>query len=592
MKFALVTLLSAFIFIASAQTIYPPNMYADSVHAPFYYGVSSGDPMPDRVIIWVHITPDSINTPEQLTWQVSADSNFTAIVQTGNVSVDTATDYCAKVDVTGLAPYTHYYYRFTDDQNRHSITGRTLTAPVGNNTGAKLAVVSCSSIFSGYFNAYRLIANRADVDLLIHLGDYIYDFVDPDEQVRVPSPAPIDPATLDEWRDRHEYYLTDPDLRLARQMKPLTVLWDNHDIASGNRNIPARAFLEWNPVRIVNQADPTRTYRKLAYGNLADIFITDMMKFRDVDVIAPGEESVLGIEQYNWLIDTLSSATGQWKIIGTQKMFSYFGLQSFQGLIPGGVLNAGAWDGYRLERSKILHFIDSNNINNICMISGDSHISLAADLADVPDNDTLYNPTTGDGALGVEFLPTSITRGNLDEAGVPVGAMNSIVGVIKTENKHVQYAELVQHGYGLLIINPDSIIAQFWYNDILQNTNTEVLGKQMVVLNGQNRWKREIVNTAISEVKMRSDIVVSKPYPNPTATLVNVDVTTPRSMQVEVNIYHLKSFKAILPTGTDSVFNINGKQTVSLPVNGLPAGAYIVSVKADGFYNSSVFVKQ
>lgn len=592
MKFSLLTIFSLVFCGVYAQTVYPPNMYADSLHVPFYYGVASGDPMPDRVIIWTHITPSVPDAPETLNWQVSTDSTFSNIVQNGSITVDTATDYCAKVDVTGLAPYTRYFYRFTDSQNRHSIIGRTLTAPVGNNNSVKLAVVSCSSIFSGYFNAYRLIANRADVDLLIHLGDYIYDFVDPDEQVRVPSPGPIDPQTLDEWRDRHEYYLIDPDLRLARQLKPLTVLWDNHDIATGNRNIPARAFLEWNPVRIVNQTDPTRTYRKLTYGNLADIFITDMMKFRDVDIIAPGEESVLGFEQYNWLTDTLGSATGRWKIIGTQKMFSYFGLQSFQGLIPGGVLNAGAWDGYRLERSKLLQFIDSNDINNVFMISGDSHISVAADLADVPDNDTLYDPVTGAGALGVEFLPTSITRGNLDEAGVPVGAMNSIVGVIKNENKHVQHAELVSHGYGLLTINADSIIAQFWYNDILQNTNTEVLGKQMVVLNGQNHWKRDIVNTAINEVKMRSDISVSKPYPNPTGALVNIDITTPSNMPVQVDIYHLKSFKAILPTGTDSVFNIDGKRTVSLPVNSLAVGAYIIAVKADGFYTSSVFVKQ
>jgi alkaline phosphatase D len=592
MKFTLLTLLSVAFFGVYAQITYPPNMYADSLHAPFYYGVASGDPMPDRVIIWAHITPAVINAPEQLSWQISTDSNFTAIAQSGTITVDTATDYCAKVDVTGLQPYTHYFYRFTDSQNRHSITGRTLTAPVGNNSSAKFAVVSCSSIFSGYFNAYRQIANRSDVDVVIHLGDYIYDFVDPDEEVRLPNPYPQQPTNFAEWCARHAYYLLDPDLRLARQMKPLIVTWDNHDIAGSDRSIPARAFLNWNPVRIINAAEPQRIYRKLSYGNLADIITTDLMRYRGVDEFVPGQPSVLGTEQYNWLLDTLGSASGRWKIFGSPKMFSYFGLQSFQGLIPGGAVNLSGWDSYPLERSSILHFIDSLNINNVFAISGDSHISVAAELTDNPADSTLYDPITGAGALGVEFLPSSISRGNLDEAGVPLGAMNSIAGVMKQENKHVKYVELSSHGYGLLIVTPDSIAAQFWYCPILQQTNTQTLARHMVVLNGQNKWKRDTVNTGISEVKQRSDIKVSAPYPNPTTNTISVEVTVPKTMQVQASVYHVKSFKAVLPTGTDSVQTFSGTQIFTIPISNLAAGAYILTIQADGFYKSSVFVKQ
>ena len=119
--------------------------------------------------------------------------------------------------------------------------------------------MSCSSIFSGYFNAYRRIAERNDIDLVVHLGDYIYDFVDADEQVRVPVPAPVDPQTLAEWRERHSYYLLDPDLRAARQMQPWAVIWDNHDTDGDSPQHTAdamQAFLEYVPMRLTNPARP------------------------------------------------------------------------------------------------------------------------------------------------------------------------------------------------------------------------------------------------------------------------------------------------------------------------------------------------
>jgi len=266
---------------------------------------------------------------------------FLQIIQTGSLATDSTKDWTVKVDVKNLTQGTTYYYRFRDEQNRYSVIGRMKTAPSGNQSDLKFAVTSCNSVFSGFFHAYRRIGARDDLNLVIHLGDYVYDFIDGNEAVRVPSPYAQPPQNLAEWRDRHEYYLLDPDLRYVRQQHPFALLWDNHDMAFSDKNVPLQAFMEWTPMRQIDSADFKKIYRKLSYGDLADIFILDVMLYRDVELIDSNEYSILGTEQYNWFLNELGASTAKWKIIGSQKMFSYWGAQSLGAIIPtpGGVLN-------------------------------------------------------------------------------------------------------------------------------------------------------------------------------------------------------------------------------------------------------------
>ncbi len=191
---------------ASGQITYPANMYGDSIHAPFYHGVASGDPLPGSVILWTRITPAPMDfNPYTVNYQLATDSLFASVVAFGSVITDSSFDWTIKVDVTGLSANTVYYYRFDDGAGNYSQRGRTRTAPSGSTSDLRFAVFSCSSVFSGFFNGYARVAEKADsLNAAIHLGDYIYDFVDADEQVRVPSPFPIDPTTLEGWRDRHE----------------------------------------------------------------------------------------------------------------------------------------------------------------------------------------------------------------------------------------------------------------------------------------------------------------------------------------------------------------------------------------------------
>ncbi|MCH2046797.1 MAG: alkaline phosphatase D family protein, partial [Saprospiraceae bacterium] len=402
------TLITLFFYQVSLAQL-PINMYADNTHAPFLHGVASGDPMSDRVIIWTRISPDS-NETKKVYWEMAIDSLFINVVRMDSLDCDSTTDWTAKIDVTQLSPYSTYYYRFWDEYNNYSAKGRTRTASNSVIDHIRMCVVSCSSVYSGFFNAYRKIAERPDIDLVVHLGDYIYDFVDADEQVRVPTPYPSVPTNLEEWRDRHEYYLLDPDLRAARQQHPWVVIWDNHDTDKGGSTAAylggLQAFWEYVPIRQPDPNNIERGYRKLSFGNLIDLFMVDVLLYRDVDTVSGNNLSILGNTQYNWLANELQNSTAKWKIIGNQKMVAGWSLASIPGWIgigSNGVLDPKTWDGYDAARDRLLDFIENNSIDNVIILSGDSHVSMVTDLDQNPSNSSSYNENTGAGAVGVEF---------------------------------------------------------------------------------------------------------------------------------------------------------------------------------------------
>ena len=212
----------------------PPSGYPEGMAAgcvPFAHGVASGDPTSDRVLLWTRVTADADLAVQ---WEVATDAAFDTIVAQGEVTATAASDHTVQVEASGLDPATTYYYRFVADGSRSEV-GRTRTAPGPGTDAVRLAVVSCSSIYSGFFNAYRRIAERDELDLLVHVGDYIYDFPDEDELIRIPDPFPESPNDLASWRATHAYHLTDPDLRAARAAHPWIMLWDNHDVDAGRR---------------------------------------------------------------------------------------------------------------------------------------------------------------------------------------------------------------------------------------------------------------------------------------------------------------------------------------------------------------------
>ncbi|MGB1205547.1 MAG: alkaline phosphatase D family protein [Chitinophagales bacterium] len=569
---------------AQTWTSLPENMYADTLFAPFYHGVASGDPLNDAVVIWTRITPNETQIePISLSWQIATDSLFIEIVQVGNGETNSSIDWTFKHDVTDLEAATVYYYRFEDENGNFSPIGRTKTAPTNNdNTALKMAVASCSSIYSGFFNAYRRIGERNDLDLFIHLGDYLYDVVDENEEVRVPSPYPQAPNSLETWRQRHLYHLLDPDLRFVRQQQPILALWDNHDMDDDDISISVQAFHEYLPTRESNI--PIIRYQMLHYGDLLDILLLDILLFRNIDPIPGGGFSMMGNTQYEWAKNELLNSTAKWRIVASQNMMGTWSTMGLPDLpvFEDDVFDPTSWDGFPAERERFLQFWKNNNISNNIVISGDSHVSMAMDLTLFPLDSLTYNGDTGEGSLGVEILPTSISRGNIDELGLPISLAENAVNLSMEANPHHVYEELTSHGYGILNIEADSVRAEFWYSPILEISNEEVLAKSLVVLDGENHWKREDI-VGLSENVTRSilGLEVSNIYPNPAKNeQISCKVLAQKNTHYTFEIVQLATGKKVFETEKQMI--LGQQETIfDFDVKGWKSGVYVLLCKVE-----------
>ncbi len=578
------------------------NIYADTAYAPFLYGLASFDPTDESVLIWTHLSPDSSQqTVVSLVWEVATDSNFTTIVQTGTSSTSAARDWTVVVDVQNLAAYTTYFYRFSTNNNKFTRVGRTRTAPNSSSATAdhlRMGVISCSSIYSGFFNAYAQLAARPDLDVLLHLGDYIYDFVDADEEVRVPSPYPSNPVDKAGWRARQKYYLMDPDLRAARQMHPWIVIWDNHDTDySGSTSQAAdsrAAFLEYVPMRLTDTTDNQKIYRKFSYGNLLDVLMVDILLYRNLDNLPSGDPSILGNNQYNWLTNALQNSTAKWKIIANQKMMCGWSVANIPPFFPvtignGTVLDTKSWDGYDAARDRLLDFIENNAIDNVVVLSGDAHVSMASDLHQAPTG-SAYNSSTGAGSVAVEFLPTSVSRGNFDEMGYPGWIVTAVEGYMATANPNQVYSDITQHGYGIIDMKSDSTVAEFWYCDILSQTNAQTFGQGLLVKDAENHWHRTAMNTpspakdysatltGIKQLISKAKNIDLTVYPNPTTDFFKLNFSLMEADYIQVELINISNGKTI-QTIHQQAYSANRKHEIQINLAQWPAGQYFIHLK-------------
>jgi alkaline phosphatase D len=385
---------------------------------------------------------------------------------------------------------------------------------------------------------------------------------------------PQDPNSLHQFRDRHKYYLLDFDLRYARQMHPFIMIWDNHDLAGNATNQykgSVKAFHEFNPTNSFNSNSPDIIYRSFQYGSLATIVMTDFEIFNGLDSSSTTEMSAWGNIQRNWIKNELNQSTAKWKIIGNQKMMGRWSSQGFAPWLnlPGNgiVFDPTSWDGHTAERLDFLNFIHSNSINNVMVLSGDAHISMLQDLTPDFDADSIYNPNTGGGSWAVEFMPPSITRGNMDESGISSSASDLLTSGDYFANPQHVYAEFFSHGYGIIDIKPDSIIAELWYSPILQPSMTETFHKGFVVRNNENYWRRDAVILGQPPVYAKQNQQI-KIHPNPATNKVWIDVPSDIDGTME------------LLTLNGTLVNIEVKKAtptcymITLPI--LPDGMYIL----------------
>lgn len=596
------SLLSFILLFLGYQTIgqLADHMYPDSLHGRFIYGVASGDPTSSKVIIWSCLDVEDTLALENGIWQVSNHEDFCNIYRSGNYSTDYSAYFTIKIDVDSLKPSTIYYYRFIDSQGDTSIYGRTRTAPSEDDSlvdHVRFGITSCSSIYSGYFNGYKHLSERRDLDFVLNVGDYIYDFVDGDEEVRVPNPYPASPYSKNEWRDRHLYYLMDPDLREARRWHPWFIIWDNHDINSLTDPYPLlkgsmEAFWEFIPCRMPDPTDPTLIYRSYSYGKLLDLKIIDMYSKRDQYTLTQNEYSLLGPWQDQWIFTELASSDAKWKFIPQQKIIAGWSMVGVPTWLGGGgqFLDEKNWDGYDYARDYLLGFIEQQNINNVMFLTGDSHITLVADCSTDPYDNGVYDGSNGAGSIATEFLPTSISRGNFDEMLGGTSLVPLAESYMLAANPNHVHTELMEHGYGIINVTNDTVIAELWYNEILNQSNTETYSGGYFVLDGINHWDRSVLSiptqvkdisslidtsgcwfSHIAEVNPDYNEAFMNIYPNPFDETIQVDILQKEGDFVE--IYDASTGKIIKRVSCPQ------NKKVSIPTRELSNGTYLFVLK-------------
>lgn len=322
---------------------------SSSSQPEFLYGVASGDPLADSVILWTHAKFPVVDIPVVLRYQVASDAAFTQIVSQGDAIATAENGHTAKVDAKGLTAGATYFYRFTCGET-NSPVGRTRTLPAAGVTEVKLAVFSCSSFAHGYFSVYEA-ASSSDAQYALHLGDYIYEYKDgeyPDKAVQGRNVAPRTEITsLGDYRTRHAQQKSDPNLKNLHARMPMIAVWDDHEFTNdaymtgaenhtegaegtfANRKAAAlKAYHEWMPIR--TGSDLGTIYRSFDFGTLLSLHMLDtrivgrekqipltdiMSRYADWTDL---NRQMIGTTQLGWLAQEMASSPAKWQVLGQQ----------------------------------------------------------------------------------------------------------------------------------------------------------------------------------------------------------------------------------------------------------------------------------
>lgn len=501
---------------------------AGSFKVAFNHGVASGDPLSTAVILWTRVTPlDGLVAGIPVRWRVARDTALTDVASEGLALASADGDYTVKVDVTGLSPGTAYYYQFMVGEQSSPI-GRTRTAPTGVIDQLRLAFVTCGDYARGLFNAYRRVAERNDLQAVVHLGDYIYENALQDA-VRPQFPA-RETVTLEDYRLRYATLRSDADLQELHRQHPMIWVWDDHELANNSwrggagahdpatqgefsvrRAAAFQTAHEWMPIRTPNTSDLAVIYRAFAFGDLVDLLMVDARQVGRDEPVPPNTlfgdtvpvhlqsgaftdaaRQLLGVEQEQWLINQLDASRSQWRVLGNQVYFSplkLIGAPRASGLSV--FLSNDKWDGYEPARDRILEAIARSN--NVVVMTGDAHEAYAFDVTADPNNPVAYNPLTGEGALAVEFVVTSTsTRGDEpvgDSITAPIQSLpNDAEQLLRLVNPHLKYYNNTLNGYTLLDFTAERVQAEFWFVPVVGTpSDAESLGEVFISANGSNR---------------------------------------------------------------------------------------------------------
>jgi alkaline phosphatase D len=435
---------------------------------PFRLGVASGDPLPDRVVLWTRLAMDPLAPgggggmparPIPVLWEVAHDEAFQAIARSGYGVADPTLGHSLHVDVNGLEPDRWYFYRFRAGGHASDV-GRTRTFPAPGASPALLrfASASCQNWQQGYYPAHAAIAAE-DLDFVAFLGDYIYE-----SGVSASAVRPHDGPRISDlagYRNRYALHKGDPDLQAAHRAFPWIVTWDDHEVSNNYAGLVqdeglsnpqlfpqlrAAAYLAWyehTPVRLLPpKGSSLPIYRSLGFGDLAALFVLDTRQYRTNQECGDGLASIcrgfpapdgdmLGPQQEAWLFGGIAASTARWKVLAQQVVFAPTPFLTFR--------NFDQWDGYPLARQRILDFLRARSARDSVVLTGDIHSTGVGWVPSVMPSPN--DPSTFSEPVAAEFVATGISS-----SGLPSDVADAIAEIF-VSYPHIEYFEPTTRGY-------------------------------------------------------------------------------------------------------------------------------------------------
>ncbi len=502
----------------------------------FRHGVASGDPLKHRIILWTRVTPDSPNRYIHVNCVVAMDPRMKHVVSRYKAYANKSSDFTVKIDAYGLKPGKTYYYQFYA-RGEASPVGRTRTLP-HETEHVRLGVASCSNLPAGFFGAYGLLAQQENLDAIVHLGDYTYEYGngtygDGSDINRIPEPNK-ETITLDDYRTRISQYRRDQHLQKAHRLHPWILVWDDHEFANdayrnGAENhqpnegdwevrkaAALRAYFEWLPVRDPQGLRQTneRIFRRFRFGDLmqldmldtrligrekqvpklidgatSELMVSPAELFTYLNEISRPDRQLLGKKQEAWLYRQLEAAAEretQWNVLGQQIMIGQLSVSA--GGLPPGVrvpLNVDQWDGYAGARTRLLNYLNSHEIENTVILTGDFHSSWAQDVCVDPYDSNVYDPATGKGSQAVEFVGPAISSPFF--INKPSTFVKGVERFAMFNNPHTKYVDMEKNGYMVVDIDRYRARAEYYHiNDVLNPDTGETMTAAVETASGEN----------------------------------------------------------------------------------------------------------
>ena len=435
---------------------------------PFVAGVASGDPTDNGVVLWTRLAHDPALPLTSVRWEVAEDEGFKSVVRSGSSSAPAELGFSVHAEVEGLRPDRHYWYRFNAGGHA-SVVGRTRTAPTPDDALRQLrfAFISCQNYEHGHFTAFDHLAAE-DIDLVVHLGDYIYERRFTSSAMVREHEIAAEVITLDQYRARYATYRTDPALRTAHAACAWVVTTDDHEVQNNYAgDVPERpqeefllrraaayqAYYEAMPLRrsSLPRGPGIPLFRRLQFGRLLDLHVLDTRQYRSDQPCGDGakprcpdalaeRQTMMGEAQEQWLARNLRGSKSRWNVLANQVMVA----QVARGTPEAPTYAMDKWDGYVAARERLLRSFREMASHPV-VVTGDVHSSWVADLkADFAD---ASSPT-----LATEFTGTSMSSGGDGSEGS--------VERIQALNPHVKFYN-GRRGYVRVTMTPDACRADY-----------------------------------------------------------------------------------------------------------------------------------